>query len=55
MHEKNLDRRTTAKFIGSNTRGAKAARWIEGKVIGNRYIDCHFEYIIIEPAHWDVE
>jgi uncharacterized protein YcfJ len=31
------------------------ARWIEGKVVGNRYIDGHFEYIIIEPAHWDVE
>jgi hypothetical protein len=30
-------------------------RWIEGKVVGNRYIDGHFEYIIIEPAHWDVE
>ena len=31
------------------------ARWIEGKVAGNRYIDGHFEYIIVEPAHWDVE
>jgi uncharacterized protein YcfJ len=31
------------------------ARWIEGKIVGNRYIDGHFEYIIIEPAHWDVE
>jgi hypothetical protein len=31
------------------------ARWIEGRVVGNRYIDGHFEYIIIEPAHWDIE
>ena len=31
------------------------ARWIEGKVAGNRYIDGHFEYIIVEPAHWDIE
>ena len=31
------------------------ARWIEGKVVGNRYIDGHFEYIIVVPAHWDVE
>lgn len=31
------------------------ARWIEGRVVGNRYIDGHFEYIIIEPARWDVE
>jgi hypothetical protein len=31
------------------------ARWIEGKVSGNRYIDGHFEYIIMEPARWDVE
>jgi len=28
-------------------------RWIEGKIQGNRYIDGHFEYIIIEPARWD--
>lgn len=28
-------------------------RWIEGRIQGNRYIDGHFEYIIIEPARWD--
>lgn len=28
------------------------SRWVEGRVIGNRYIDGHFEYIITEPARW---
>lgn len=28
-------------------------RWIEGKVSGNRYIEGHFEYIIVEPARWE--
>lgn len=30
-------------------------RWIEGRVQGNRYIEGHFEYIIIEPARWDAK
>ncbi len=29
------------------------SRWIEGRVVGNRYVEGHFEYIIIEPARWD--
>ena len=29
------------------------SRWIEGRVIGNRYVDGHFEYIISEPARWE--
>jgi hypothetical protein len=29
-------------------------RWIEGRVQGNRYIEGHFEYLIIEPARWDL-
>jgi len=29
--------------------------WIEGKVQGNRYIEGHFEYVIIEPVRWDVK
>lgn len=28
-------------------------RWIDGRVVGNRYIEGHFEYIIIEPARWE--
>ncbi len=28
------------------------ARWIEGKVAGNRYVDGHWEYLISEPARW---
>ena len=29
------------------------ARWMDGKVVGNRYIDGHFEYVIIEQARWE--
>jgi outer membrane lipoprotein SlyB len=29
-------------------------QWIEGRAVGNRYIDGHFEYIIVEPTRWDV-
>lgn len=29
------------------------ARWMEGKIIGNRFVDGHFEYVIIEPARWE--
>ncbi len=29
------------------------SRWVEGRIVGNRYIEGHFEYIIIEPARWE--
>ena len=29
------------------------SRWIEGKAVGNRYIDGHWEYIITEPVRWE--
>lgn len=29
------------------------AIWIESKVVGNRYIEGHFEYIITEPTRWE--
>lgn len=28
------------------------SKWIEGRVVGNRYIEGHFEYIITEPTRW---
>lgn len=28
------------------------SHWIEGRVVGNRYIEGHFEYVITEPARW---
>lgn len=30
------------------------AVWVESKVVGNRYIEGHFEYIITEPTRWEV-
>jgi hypothetical protein len=37
-------------------RGAKVeSRWIEGRVVGNRYIEGHFEHIITEAARWDAQ
>lgn len=29
------------------------AYWIDGKASGNRYIEGHWEYQIIEPARWE--
>ena len=29
------------------------SQWVESKVIGNRYIEGHFEYIISEPTRWE--
>ncbi|GIL17471.1 MAG: hypothetical protein BroJett040_12220 [Oligoflexia bacterium] len=29
------------------------AIWVESKVVGNRYIDGHFEYVITEPTRWE--
>ena len=29
------------------------AVWVESKVVGNRYVDGHFEYIITEPTRWE--
>lgn len=31
------------------------SHWIEGKIQGNRYIEGHFEYVIVEPARWEDE
>lgn len=29
------------------------AVWVDSKVVGNRYIEGHFEYIITEPTRWE--
>lgn len=29
------------------------ANWVESKVVGNRFVEGHFEYQIVEPAHWE--
>lgn len=29
------------------------AQWLESKVVGNRYIEGHFEYVITEPTRWE--
>jgi hypothetical protein len=29
------------------------AQWVESKITGNRYIEGHFEYIIMEPTRWE--
>jgi hypothetical protein len=28
-------------------------RWVEGRIVGNRYVEGHFEYVIVEPARWE--
>lgn len=29
------------------------AKWVEGKIVGNRFIDGHYEYVITQPARWE--
>lgn len=29
------------------------SRWVEGRIIGNRYVEGHYEYIILEPTRWE--
>lgn len=29
------------------------SRWIEGRAVGNRYIEGHFEHVIKEPVRWE--
>lgn len=29
------------------------ALWVESKIVGNRYIEGHFEYVITEPTRWE--
>lgn len=29
------------------------AKWVDGKIVGNRYIDGHYEYVITQPARWE--
>jgi len=27
--------------------------WVEGRAVGNRFIDGHYEYVITEPTRWE--
>ncbi len=27
--------------------------WVEGRAVGNRYIEGHYEYVITEPTRWE--
>ncbi len=29
------------------------ARWVDGRIVGNRYVEGHWEYVIVEPARWE--
>jgi len=29
------------------------ARWVEGRASGSRYVEPHWEYVIVEPARWE--
>lgn len=45
-----------ASGVMPSLREAKVeSRWIEGRVVGNRYIEGHFEYIITEPTRWNAQ
>lgn len=35
-------------------RNAKVeAHWIDGRINGSRYVESHWEYLIVEPARWE--
>lgn len=44
---------STAQATPSLQQPKVEAQWVESKVIGNRYIEGHFEYIITEPTRWE--
>lgn len=45
----------SAGAMPSLTEPKVESRWIEGRSIGNRYLEGHFEYIITEPTRWSAE
>lgn len=44
---------STAQVTPSLQQPKVEAQWVESKVIGNRYVEGHFEYIITEPTRWE--
>jgi len=69
VHSKIDDEKQTAFALGkksgsprnsqSSAPGLSGPRvetiWVEGKVMGNRYVEPHYEHIITEQARWEVE
>ena len=45
--------RQTSGTMPSLREAKVESRWIEGRVVGNRYIEGHFEYVITEPTRWN--
>lgn len=35
------------------TRPRIETRWVKGQIVDDKYIEGHFEYIIVEPTHWE--
>lgn len=31
------------------------AKWVDGRIVGNKFIDGHYEYVITQPARWEAE
>ncbi len=64
LHESNQRDKEMAYMKGRESKDSKSkpvpdlqqpeveAQWVESKVIGNRYIEGHYEYIITEPTRW---
>ena len=52
--QKSMEHRPSAAPSGPVvTQPRVEIQWVEGKVVGNRYIDGHYERIIVEPARWE--
>ena len=70
LHDNTEDKKKEAYLAGQESMKNKAppppngpnvsqprveVEWVDGKIVGNRYIDGHYERIITEQAHWETD
>ncbi|OQW47577.1 MAG: hypothetical protein A4S09_14790 [Proteobacteria bacterium SG_bin7] len=53
LKAKNLSRKPSEQITPSLQQPKIEAIWVESKVLGNRYVEGHYEYIITEPTRWE--
>jgi hypothetical protein len=52
--QKSIQNRPDPPTAGPGVSEAKVEiQWVDGKVVGNRYIDGHYERTIVEPSRWE--
>ncbi len=53
LKAKNSSRKALEQTTPSLQQPKVEAIWVESKVLGNRYVEGHYEYIITEPTRWE--